>query len=312
MIRIEGLENLPAPLPASVVTIGKFFTVHLGHQALIRAAVESGADRGVPSVVLTFDRHPQEVLQPGTVFREIASLDERLALIAALGADYAIVVRLDPTFLNQPAEEFARRVLADRLGAGEVVASENFRFGHGAAGTPETLQALGHELGFTTRIVPPVLFEGEPVSSSRIATAIAAGQVDAAAAMLARPYRVVGDVVTGDQRGRELGFPTANVRVSPQRLLPADGVYGGSVEWEHDGPSRRQAAVINLGVRPTVDGRRHLLEAHLLDFEGNLYGRCVRVAFKHRLRDEQRFASLDGLKEQIGKDVVAARRMLGG
>ncbi len=308
MRRIEGLENLPASSGPTVVTVGKFFAVHLGHQALIRATVAAARRRGATSLVLTFDRHPQEILRPGTTFPLLTSLDERLALIEREGPDACVVVRLDAEFLSLSPEAFVADVLVRRLGAVEVVASEGFRFGSGAAGTLATLRELGADRGVAVTTIEPVLVRGERVSTSRVAACVREGEVAAAMALLGRPYSLPGAVVAGDSRGRELGFPTANLEVAPWRLLPGDGVYQGWAAWEDE----RHPAAINLGVRPTIGGTRRLLEAHLLDFEGDLYGRSLNLEFHHRLRPEQRFPSLDALKQQIARDVAAARALSGG
>src|SRR5262245_51206006 len=208
MRRIEDLERLAGSLGASVIKVGKFFAVHVGHQALIRATVERARARGVASVVLTFDRHPQELLRPGTTFPLLTSLEERLGLIEALGVDVTAVVCLDMQFLGQTPETFARRVLREQLGAVEVVASGNFRFGRGAQGTVETLRELGGQMGFEVTVLPPVLVDGVPVSSTRVKECLVGGDVETAAALLDRLYDVPGEVVSGDRRGRELGFPT--------------------------------------------------------------------------------------------------------
>jgi riboflavin kinase/FMN adenylyltransferase len=301
------LEDRACLPPASAVTIGKFAAVHVGHQALIRATCAAATRLGAASVVLTFDRDPQEVLRPGPQQPALTTLDERLRLIEALGVEVAVVVRLDLQFLGQTPEEFVQRVLLERLHAVEVVASGNFRFGRGAAGTMETLETLGARHGFGVTIIPPVVVRGEPVSSSRVAACVEAGDVETAAVMLGRPYSLSGPVLPGDRLGRQLGFPTANLAADPARLLPANGVYSGFAAWNGE----RRAAVTNVGVRPTVDGARRLVEAHLLDFQGDLYGVPLTFEFHHRLRGEERFPSLEALKAQIERDVEEARRRLG-
>jgi riboflavin kinase/FMN adenylyltransferase len=303
MRRVLGLENLGEPLPRSAVTIGKFFAVHRGHQALLRATVDAARRQDAAAVAVTFDRHPLEVLRPGTRLPLIAGLDERLDQMEAQGIDVAVVARVTPEFLSQEPEEFIRNVLAGRLGAVEVLASQNFRFGRGARGDLDLLRAFGLECGFRVTAVEPVLEGGERISSSRVAACVEAGRVADAARLLGRPYSLPGEVVRGEQLGRKLGFPTANIVVEPARLLPADGVYVVRARWA--GQSVPGAA--NLGVRPTTDGRKRLLEVHLLDWEGDLYGRRVTVEFLERLRDEQRFPDLEALRAQIARDVQAAR-----
>lgn len=303
MRRILGLETLGDPLRQSTVTIGKFFAIHRGHQALIRATVEAARRNGGPAVVLTFDRHPLEVLRPGTELPVIATLEERLDLIEAEGADVTVVVRLSPEFLAQEPETFIREVLVRQLGAVEVLASDNFRFGRAARGNLALLHAMGAELGFHCSPVVPVLEGGERISSSRIGACVEAGQVREASTLLGRPYCVAGTVVPGEQLGRRLGFPTANVHTDPKRLLPANGVYVVRVRLD----DQSFPGVANLGVRPTVSGQERRLEVHLLDWSGDLYGKEVRVEFLEHLRNEQRFAGLDALKAQIDRDAEDAR-----
>jgi len=301
--RVIGLEGLE-PLPRAAVTVGKFFAVHRGHQVLLQAAVAAARREGVPAVVLTFDRHPLEVLRPGPPQPVLATLDERLELIAAQGIDTAVVAKLGPEFLSQEPEAFVRDVLLRRLGAREVLASEEFRFGRGARGDLELLRALGIQLGFRFTAVPPVLLDGRRVSSSWVGECLAAGRAAEAERLLGRPYAVPGTVERGEQLGRRLGFPTANVAFAPDRLLPADGVYVARFLWEEQG----RPAVVNLGVRPTVGGRRRLLEAHLLDWDGDLYGLPARVEFRERLRGEEHFPDTEALRRQIARDAEAARR----
>ena len=306
MRRILGLETLGEPLRQSTVTIGKFFAIHRGHQALIRATVEAARRNGGPAVVLTFDRHPLEVLRPGTEFPVIATLEERLDLIEAEGADATVVVRLTPEFLGQEPEAFIREVLVRKLGAIEVLASDNFRFGRSARGDLALLREEGSKLGFRCSSILPVLEGGERISSSRIGACVDAGRVREAADLLGRPYCLAGDVVPGEQLGRRLGFPTANVRTDPQRLLPANGVYVVRARLGKE-PGPLHPAVANLGTRPTVGGAGRRLEVHLLDWQGDLYGQEVRVEFLEHVRPEQRFAGLDALRAQIDRDVAAAR-----
>lgn len=307
MRTIDGLEALTQPLPRSVVAIGKFDGVHRGHQALIRAAVTGAQQAGAESVVVTFDRHPVELLKPGTEARYLTPLDEKLHLIAALGVDATLLIRLSDEFLQLTAEEFVRSVLVERLGIVAVVASESFRFGRGAAGTTETLRELGPACGYRFQEVPPLIVDGSRVSSSRIVENVLAGRVEEAAALLGRPYAVFGRVVHGDARGRQLGFPTANLEVNDRQHQPANGVYAGYLAWNDEDP---RPAVCNLGTRPSVDGLRHVVEAHVLNFTGDLYDRPVRLLFTHRLRHEQRFPSLDALRSQIAADVAQAEAML--
>ena len=304
MRRILGLENLGAPIERSAVTIGKFFALHRGHQALLQATVAAARAEDAQSVVLTFDRHPAEILRPGTRFPELASLDERLARIEAAGIDVTVVAQITPAFLAQEPEAFVRDVLVGQLGAVEVIAGANFRFGKGARGDGLLLDGMGEELGFRFARMQPVLEDGERISSSRVARCIEAGQTAAAMRLLGRPYDVPGVVIPGEQLGRQLGYPTANVQTPPERLLPADGIYVVTLQ-----PANGDAlpGVASLGVRPTLGGRPRLLEVHVLDWQGDLYGQSVSVAFLERLRGEENFPSLEALKQQIDCDADRAR-----
>jgi riboflavin kinase/FMN adenylyltransferase len=318
MKRYEGLITDLPPLARSVVTVGKFDGVHRGHQALLRATVEGAREHQATAVALTFDRAPVELLRPGTEVRFLTTLPQRLALIEALGLDAAVIIHLTPEFLRLTPEEFIGEVLVRRLGTLAIAASESFRFGREAAGTVETLQTAGAQLGFTVRVVSPVLYGAERISSSRVVAAIQTGDVAAATEMLGRPYSVTGEVVPGARLGRSLGYPTANLATHPLQHLPADGVYVVAAEAEGGRPAASPLprggellpGVANLGVRPTVGGTARILEAHLFDFDGDLYGTRISLRFLARLRDQLRFPSLDALKEQIARDVEQARALL--
>jgi len=303
MRRILGLEALTKPPVRSVVCVGKFFAVHRGHQALLRATVAAARERDAESLVLTFDRHPRELLEPGYAPPVLTSLEERLGLIAAEAPDRTLVLHVTPELLAQEPEDFISETLVGRLRAVEVLAGERFRFGRAARGTTALLREMGEGLGLTYTPVEAVLEGGRRVSSSRVAASVEAGRVAEAARLLGREYTVPGVVEEGERRGRELGFPTANVRVPPERLLPAHGVYVARLKV----PSASLPAVANLGTRPTVGGERVVLEVHALDWSGDLYGRPVDIAFLERLREERRFPDLPALQAQIAADVAAAR-----
>jgi riboflavin kinase / FMN adenylyltransferase len=271
------------------VAIGTFDGVHLGHREVIR-----GAD-----TVLTFDPHPLSVIHPEATPKLISTFPVRRDLIAGLGAEELVVIPFDKSFSEQSAEDFVQHVLLDRLGAVAVSVGENFRFGKGARGTPEFLS--GHD-EFETRVVPLVEAAGETVSSSHIRGLVAAGEVDQAAEFLGGPFLFEGEVVPGDRRGRELGMPTANLVPDDAYVTPGHGVYAG---WANGHP-----AAVNVGVRPTFEtGRGLLVEAHLLDFDDDLYGQTLRIAFLERLRGEKRFDSVDELVAQMRRDVEDARRI---
>ncbi len=304
LLRLDG-GSLP-PLPAPAVAVGNFDGVHLGHQALVAATRAAAASRQGSSVVLTFDPHPAAVIAPDRAPARLASLGQKVDTLTALGVDAVVVLPFDRAWAEVEASDFARRVIAEALHAQVVVVGADFRFGHRRAGDVPLLQQLGPALGFTVEVVPPVFAGTEPVSSTRVRAALALGAVDAAAALLGRPFAVRGHVVAGDQRGRTLGFPTANVEPEGE-VLPAHGVYACRVTVN----GVRHAAVANVGRRPTFGGTDVRLEAHLLDFERDLYGTVMEVAFERRLRGEQRFAGKDVLVAQIAADASAARAVLG-
>jgi riboflavin kinase / FMN adenylyltransferase len=271
------------------VAIGTFDGVHLGHREVIR-----GAD-----TVLTFDPHPLSVIHPEATPRLISTFAVKRDLIAGLGVDELVVIPFDRGFASQTAEEFVQDVLIERLGADQVSVGENFRFGRGAKGTPEFLR--DHE-GFETRVVPLVEAAGETISSSHIRGLVAAGEVGPAAEFLGGPFLFESEVVTGDRRGRELGMPTANLVPDDRYVVPGHGVYAA---WAHGYP-----AAVNVGVRPTFEtGRGLLVEAHLIGFEGDIYGERLRIAFIERLRGERRFASVAELVAQMNRDVDEARQI---
>jgi riboflavin kinase/FMN adenylyltransferase len=288
-MRVVPLNEVePGPRPRSVA-IGTFDGVHLGHREVIR-----GAD-----TVLTFDPHPLSVIHPEATPKLISTFPVRRDLIAGLGVEELVVIPFDKGFSEQSAEDFVQHVLVDRLGAAQVSVGENFRFGKGARGTPEFLR--GHD-EFETRVVPLVEAAGETVSSSHIRGLVAAGEVDQAAEFLGEPFLFEGEVVTGDKRGHELGMPTANLVPDDANETPSHGVYAG---WANGHP-----AAVNVGVRPTFEtGRGLLVEAHLIDFDEDIYGETLRIAFVERLRGEKRFESVEELIEQMNRDVEDARRI---
>jgi riboflavin kinase / FMN adenylyltransferase len=281
-------EVEPGSGPRSVA-VGTFDGVHLGHREVIR-----GSD-----TVLTFEPHPLAVLHPEATPKLVTPFPVKRDLIAGLGVDELVVIPFDRDFAARSAEEFVSDVLIDRLGAHEVSVGENFRFGHGARGTADLLRS--HD-GFETRVVPLVEVSGETVSSSHIRGLVAAGDVRHAADFLGGPFLFEGEVVIGDRRGRELGMPTANIVPDDALVCPGHGVYAA---WAHGYP-----AAVNVGVRPTFEtGRGLLVEAHLIGFDGDLYGETLRVAFIERMRGEKRFESVDALVEQMHRDVARAREI---
>ncbi|MDO8188104.1 bifunctional riboflavin kinase/FAD synthetase [Conexibacter sp. JD483] len=286
-----------APRPRRVA-VGEFDGVHLGHRAVV-----DGSD-----TVLTFEPHPMAVVRPDAAPKLLTSLEVKAELIAALGVEELIVIPFDAAFAHQTAQEFVDDVLVGKLGATHVSVGENFRFGHGARGDTALLRADGR---FEARVVPLVEVDGEIVSSSHVRGLVQAGLVERAATLLDVPFRMRGEVQHGEKRGRELGFPTANLVPDPALVCPANGVYATRVSW--DGGQEWRCAATNVGVRPTFEtGLGLLVEAYVLDYSGNLYGKPLTVEFVGRLRGEQRFPSADALIEQMQLDVAAARAVCAG
>jgi riboflavin kinase / FMN adenylyltransferase len=294
--------------PAPALTVGNFDGVHRGHAALVAAARAQARGMRGTAVALTFDPHPARVIDPDRATVALMTLDQKAEVMAGLGLDVLAVLTFDAARAAQPAEEFARDVLAQALGARAVVVGTSFRFGHGRTGDAGLLSQLGKTLGFHVTAVPPVEHDGAPISSTRIRRDLEGGRVEPARALLGRPFFVDGTVVRGAGRGRTLGIPTANLDVVNE-TLPAGGVYAGWCQTL-DPRDTRWPAVVNLGSRPTFGGRNHTVEAHILDQDLDLYGRRVRLEFAARLRDEQPFPGPEALAEQIRRDVARARALL--
>ena len=300
------MAGLKAPAESCVVTVGSFDGLHLGHQALLGRLIERARGSGVPAVVVTFEPLPREFMQPKDPPARLTSLRERWRLLAALPLDYLCVLRFDEALRNLSAEEFAR-LLARGLHARTVVVGHDFRFGRQGAATPEVLGTAGRTLGFDVEVLDAVKLAGERVSSSGVRAALAAGDFARAAHWLGRPWSMRGRVLGGERLGRKLGFPTANLALE-RRRAPVAGVFAVRVQGIG---GAALAGVASLGTRPTVNGTEALLETHVFDFEGDLYGREIAVEFVAKLREEARFASLDALTAQMHCDAAEARRILG-
>ena len=303
----RGLESVPPDARPSVVALGTFDGVHLGHRAILGTALARAREIGVEALACTFDPHPMEILQPDRAPRPITPFDERLALIGEAGIDTVVVLPFTRELSAVEPEAFVKDVLLERLHAREVVVGYNHRFGRGARGDARLLEGLAERFGFRAHVVPAMTVDGVAVSSSEIRAALQRGDVAGAARALGRPYAIAGPVTSGAGRGRTLGFPTANIDPDRPLLVPR-GVYRGRVIVE----GRPHAAVVNVGVRPTFDETVLAVEAHLLDFAGDLYGRQVRLEFVDRVRDEMRFPSVEELKAQVMRDIATARAQSGG
>jgi riboflavin kinase/FMN adenylyltransferase len=315
--RWHGTGEVPADFGPCVVTIGVFDGVHRGHREVVRTAVAGARDLGVPSVVLTFDPHPSEIVRPGSHPPLLTTQRHRAELLRGEGVDAVLVLPFSLETSRWSPEDFVRTVLVDALHARAVVVGANFRFGHRAAGDVAALQDAGSRHGF--EVVPVALEapEGEGVdhrfSSTEVRRLIAAGDVERAGAMLGRPHRVEGVVVRGDQRGRELGYPTANTETVPFAAVPADGVYAGWLVLDVDKPERsvRLPAAVSIGTNPTFDGTERRVEAYALDRDDlDLYGTHVAVEFTARIRDTLRFDSVEALLDRMADDVKVARDIL--
>jgi riboflavin kinase/FMN adenylyltransferase len=308
--RWQGLDEVPAGWGDSVVTIGEFDGVHRGHQSIVARAAQLGRERGLPVVAVTFDPHPDEVIRPGSHPPLLSSARRRAELLGGLGVDAVCVLPFTLEFSRLDPEEFVRAVLVERLHANAVVVGEDFRCGHKAAGDVQLISKLGEKYDYTTEGLPLLALDGVTISSTHIRALLAAGDVTGAAKALGRPHRVEGIVVRGHQRGRQLGFPTANVESPPHSAIPADGIYAGWLATldEAGGEMSRWPAAISIGTNPTFDGQVRTVEAYALDrTDLDLYGLHAAIDFAVRLRGTLRFDSIDALVEQMRIDVDQAR-----
>jgi riboflavin kinase/FMN adenylyltransferase len=287
------------------LAIGFFDGVHIGHQQIIRQTVADARQCGALALVVTFDRHPNTVVAPDRVPPLIYSLPQKLRTIESLGPDRLLLIHFDEPFSRQTGEVFIRGLARDLGGIQSICVGGNFNFGHKRSGNVTLLRRLGGELKFTVHGMSAVSLDGQSVSSTRIREAIRSGCLDAASQMLGRPYAISGLVIEGDRIGRELGFPTANLDV-PDLILPPNGVYAGLARVN----GKKQRVALNIGFRPTVAAAAPQLrvEAHLLDFSGDLYGTELEIEINRRLRDEKKYASAEELKAQIKRDIATIRR----
>jgi len=297
-------EFLEWPWSAAVVTMGVFDGVHLGHQALLERTVRVARERDWRAVALTFEPHPDAVLRPEQAPKLLTTTMEKAALIERHGIEVLVVARFDQALADTEPEDFIRRVLVGKLTARYVVVGHRTRFGRRARGDVSLLREVAGPLGVEVECVGPVTVDGQVPSSTLIRERVAAGEIAQANLLLGREYTLTGTVVHGEERGRTLGFPTANLEVPPERLLPGNGVYAALARWEeHSAP-----AVVNVGRRPTFRGEGVTVEAYLPGFSGDLYGRRLTLAFRRRLREERRFDSPEALRKQMARDAEEATK----
>lgn len=297
----HGTENANISRP-TVLTLGVFDGLHLGHQKIMETVVTRAKEIGAAPTAITFDPHPRAVLHPASAPPLLQTLDQRLAAFEVLGIEQAIVIRFNKDFAAQEAEDFIRKTIYERLHAREVYLGKGFEFGKNRGGNIELLKKMSAELGFYADEVAEVRLRGKRISSSRVRQTLFDGRVNLARRMLGRPYGVEGVIVRGDRRGHTIGFPTANLK--PQnRVIPKFGVYATATLIE--GAWRR--SITNIGVRPTFEQTSEpSIETYIFDFDGDLYGDVLRVRFLHRLRDERKFGGIEELKNQIEKDTLTA------
>jgi riboflavin kinase/FMN adenylyltransferase len=304
--RWRGLDVIPYGWGRCVVTIGVFDGVHRGHQQIITRAVERAKDTELPSVLLTFDPHPSEVVRPGSHPPVLTSNRRKADILSSMGVDVLCVLPFTVEFSRLSPAEFVHLVLVERLHAAAIVVGENFRFGRKASGDLATLRSLGGSFGFSTEGVPLLREDDVTISSTFVRACIDAGDVKQAAAALGREHRLDGIVVRGDGRGRELGYPTANLKTEPHAAIPADGIYAGRVVLA----GKRLPSAISVGTNPTFEGKERRVEAYILDFDDDIYGEEIGVEFTARVREQRRYDRLEDLIAAIGRDVERTRELV--
>ncbi len=306
----EGVDVYRCQNSPSILSIGNFDGVHLAHREICRFIKQEADRRGGQSVILTFDPHPLSVVSPERQPPLMTTLEEKLARLEEQSLDAVVIERFTPRLARTEARNFAREIIGKGLKASLVVIGFNFRFGKGRAGNVELLEREGADAGFETRVLDPYMFEGRRVSSTEIRKLLLSGAVEDAARLLGQCHLIEGKVVRGDGRGRQIGIPTANLDY-PSVLIPENGVYACWVRLEGKN-SRRYPAVVNIGRRPTFDRKSLTFETHLLDWEGDLYGKSMRVEFVSRLREEKKFSGPKELVRQIRVDIENGRKKLRG
>ncbi|HEV8341650.1 MAG TPA: bifunctional riboflavin kinase/FAD synthetase [Candidatus Binatia bacterium] len=299
------IEDREVSLRDPILTMGNFDGVHLGHQALLSRIVKEARERKGSSTVLTFEPHPLKILAPNRAPRLILAHKDKMRLLQSLGIDVVIIQTFNSAFANLEAEEFVRRYLVNRIKVRKIWVGKDLRFGKARKGRVEDLIRWGKETGFEVGIIEPIQVEGERISSSRIRELLLKGEVHEAERFLGRYHFISGRVVRGHQRGRQLGFPTANI-MSQTEVLPADGIYATLLESD----GRRWPSVSNIGINPTFGSGPRTIESYLFEFSGDLYGQTVRLFFVKRIREEKKFSSAEVLVEQMKKDVASAQEIL--
>ena len=304
---ITTIDTVPKHLRGGALAIGKFDGMHRGHTLIVSRLHEHAQKHGLPTIAMTFDPLPAQVLRPEPGIRPLSTLEQKIELLAELGVDAMIVCPTDRAFLARTADDFFVNVICKALKTRVIVEGRNFHFGHNRAGSPETLQTRCRETDITFEAMNTMTHNGEPVSSSRIRTLLGEGNLASANELLSRPYRLTGTVVIGEQRGRTLGFPTANL-ASVETIMPKPGLYAATLR-HHD---RRCAAAVHIGDNPTFGQTPLKIEVFLIDFDGDLYGQTLRVDLLRRLRDVGKFASVDELVAQMHRDIAEIRTLSAG
>ena len=302
---ITDLDSITKPFTNSVITLGNFDGVHLGHQGLIRMVIGRAREIQGQSMVVTFRPHPLKILAPEKCPPLISLYEEKIKLFEKLGIDVLVKIPFTLNFAEMSPKEFVKTILCDLLGAKEIYVGFNYRFGKGRKGTTQTLKAMGEEFGFRVNEVEQISLNNEVISSTKIRQLLKAGEVEHAAGLLGRPYAITGIVIKGDSRGKTLGFPTANI-ASRHTLIPADGVYAVRL-FARD---RHYDGIVNIGVRPTFDTGSLVIEVHIFDFNEDLYGEEITIFFIKKLRQEKKFDSADALIAQITRDISEAKIVL--
>jgi riboflavin kinase/FMN adenylyltransferase len=302
---ITDLSAIKTPIARSVLTLGNFDGLHIGHQELVRMVIKRAGELDAVSMVVTFRPHPLKVLAPEKCPALISIYEEKIRLFERLGIDVLVKIPFTLDFSSMSPEAFVKDILCGLLGAREIFVGYNYRFGKGRSGTTETLRTLGRECGFVVREIDQISLDGEVISSTKIRDLLRNGEVEHAARLLGRNYAITGIVIKGDGRGKELGFPTANI-APKHAIVPSNGVYAVRLDVREN----RYEGVANIGVRPTFGKEQPAIEVHIFDFNEDIYGEEISVFFIGKLRDERKFGSAVELIEQIRADIIAARKIL--